>query len=839
MYSEMTVEEITSTDLITVTPHDSLRNACKKMQTAGCGSVLVVDSGKVRGIWTEADTIKLDFQHRYISEILLSDVMSSPVVSIVRTANLTELDNLFKEKGIRHCLVVDEAGQPFGITTKSDLIFNLGVKHYLSLRTLNSVRLSKLSCIDDSKSLSEVVERMQQSEYSMAVLTDGNGIERSVITQRGLVQLVADEITHLRISDVSTHPIVEVNSSVTLLDALHKLQKLNLRCLIVKDNKDQKLGYICMKSIHETIEREYTSQLRDLISHSGRALEESAKHLNLARRVIEASLNSIMITDVNDKILSINPAFSRVTGYSAREVVGENPRILNSGHHDKSFYKKIKDRLNTRGNWQGEIWNRRKDGEIFPEWLSITAIADSKGNVCQYASIFTDLTQQKMVEEQVHKLAHYDELTGLLNRQMFNIELDMALSQAQRYGHKLAVLTLDIDLFNQINDSLGHTVGDQLLVEFAKELVNLAGSEGIVSRLGGDTFSIILPKIFELEDTLDVISDISGLSEKVFQIKGRDLLLTTSMGISVYPEDGSSTELMVQNANVAMHKVKDMGRNGYQFYTSSMSSRTQDRLDMQSRLQIAARANDFFLYYQPKFDLSNNNLVSYEALIRWNDSKLGLVSPEIFIPLIEQMGLIEEVSLWVLKEACQQNQKWIQSGVPPHRMAVNISALHIKRGDVVRDVKKILAELDYPAELLELEITESAFIDGVDDVSAMLSELRDIGISIAIDDFGTGYSSLSYLKKIPADVLKIDASFIKDLTENRDDQQIVQAIIAMAHSLDLLVIAEGVETAEQARFLTNCSCDMVQGFLYSKPLQSDLVLKGNFNNFATPEIAAC
>jgi EAL domain-containing protein (putative c-di-GMP-specific phosphodiesterase class I) len=329
------------------------------------------------------------------------------------------------------------------------------------------------------------------------------------------------------------------------------------------------------------------------------------------------------------------------------------------------------------------------------------------------------------------------------------------------------------------------------------------------------------------------------LSEKVFQVEEQDLMLTTSMGISFYPEDGDNAENLMKNANTAMHKVKDMGRNGYQFYTASMSSRTQDRLDMQSRLQIAARNEEFFLYYQPKFNLATNRLVSYEALIRWNDAKLGLVSPEIFIPLLEKMGLIENVSLWVLREACQQNQKWMTMGIAPHAMAVNISAIHIKRGDVIADVKKILVDLDYPAELLELEITESAFIDGVEDVSAMLQELRKMGETIAIDDFGTGYSSLSYLKKIPADVLKIDASFIKDLTTSRDDQQIVHAIVAMAHSLNLQVIAEGVETVDQARFLVDCECDLVQGFLYSKPLKSEFVEQGKFNDVRELGIAAC
>jgi len=838
MFSEMTVGEITSTDLVTTSPHQSLRAATEKMQSIGCGSILVVEHGKVSGIWTEADTMDLDYRHRYLCEITIADVMTSPVISILRTASLSELDQLFTEQQIRHCLVVDEDGQPFGMVTRSDLIFNLGVKHYLSLRTLDSVKLSSLERIEDTSSLSQIVDLMKASRYSMAVLTDRKGIETSVITQRGLVQLIAEEVTHLRISEVSTHPIVSVPSTITLLDALNKLKKQNLRCLKVVSKREE-VGYICMKSIHETIELEYTSQLRDLISHSGKALEVSSQHLNLARRVIEASLNSIMITDINDHIVSINPAFTRVTGYSAREVVGKNPKVLSSGHHDKSFYNKIRERLNSRGNWQGEIWNRRKDGEIFPEWLSITAITDSQGNICQYASIFTDLTQQKLVEEQVHKLAHYDELTGLLNRQMFNIELEMGLEQAKLYGHKLAVLAIDIDLFNQINNSLGQTVGDKVLSLFGRKLSKATGSDAIVSRLGGDTFSVILPKIFELEDTLEPIDAISMLSEKIFQVDERDLMLTTSMGISFYPEDGDNAETLMKNANTAMHKVKDMGRNGYQFYTASMSSRTQDRLDMQSRLQIAARKDEFFLYYQPKFNLATNRLVSYEALVRWDDAKLGLVSPEIFIPLLERMGLIEDVSLWVLREACQQNQEWMTMGIAPQAMAVNISALHIKRGDVVADVKKVLSDLDYPAELLELEITESAFIDGVEDVSAMLQELRNLGVTIAIDDFGTGYSSLSYLKKIPADVLKIDASFIKELTTSRDDQQIVHAIVAMAHSLNLEVIAEGVETIDQARFLVDCDCDLVQGFLYSKPLKSEHVMQGKFNDVSELGIAAC
>jgi diguanylate cyclase (GGDEF)-like protein/PAS domain S-box-containing protein len=816
MYSESTVGEICTRELETVPADATLVHAAKVMSSAECGSVVVMTDDEIVGIWTETDALRLDYAESGIGQCPLIDLMSTPVRSISRDAPLELLDEIFRKEGIRHCLVVDGDGSPFGIVTSTDLVLALAARSYLSLRRLDSVQLAQIPHARDTTAIPILTGLMKISETNAVVLTEESGEEVGVVTPRGLVRMLAGGSV-LRNARAAAQPITRIEGSRSLLDALNMLGSYDLQCVEVVDEECDPLGFVCLRCIQRTIEMECKSQLRALIGGTGDIQAVASQNLNLALKVIDASLNGVMITDPEDNIVSVNPAFTRATGYKATEVIGRNPELLSSGRHDPEFFREMKRQLHSVGSWEGEIWNRRKNGEIFPEWLSVTAITDSHGNVCEYASIFTDLTYLKAVEAKVDRLSRYDDLTGLPNRQVFSNRLDAAITSARQRGNKLAVVIVDVDRFNQINDTFGYSDGDRILAQFANVLGELAGN-AMVSRLGGDTFSVCIDRVGTVEDTLQAVGWVSRLASTVFHAADQELLLTVSMGISLFPDDGETSESLIKNASTAMHKVKDMGRNGFQFYASAMSRITQVRLDMQSKLQAAATGmHSLFLKYQPQVDLTRKEIVGYEALLRWEDAKFGLVSPVHFIPLIEKLGLIEDVSLWVIRNALKENLKHIHER-PLYRMAVNISTIHIRRGNLVSDVEQILNDLDYPAEQLELEITESSFMDDVDNVAWMFHELRGMGVSIAIDDFGTGYSNLSYLKRIPADILKIDGGFIRNLTLSRSDRQIVKAIIAMSHSLGLKVIAESVEFEEQAELLLDYGCDIVQGYLFSEPV---------------------
>jgi len=831
MYSTVTVDEIVDKPLATCTPQDTLQVAVKKMTDTKCSSVIVVEEESVVGIWTEADAMRLDYSNPLVDSVRIGSLMSKPVQSISRKANLGELGIFFDEKGIRHCLVVNENGSPYSIVTRSDLVYSLGTEQYLSCGFLESFNLTMLSSVSVSASLSETVEIMRKSGEDAVLLVDDQGTATSIFTQRDLIKLIANKHTEVLSTSSSYHPLVKVPQSITVSEASESLRNKHLRYLMVEDGKHEPISFISLKTIHRIIVLNYISQLRDLLKGSDHALSLTTHQLALAGKVIESSFNSVMITEPDGTIISVNSAFTKVLGFLPHEVIGKASTVLRSDLHDEEFYRKLRQQLLEEGHWNGEVWSRRKDGDIVPQHLSITAICDDHNQVHQYAAIFEDRTRQKQIEKKIHRLANIDDLTGLPNRSRFNDKLTGAINTAISDDSQLAVLLIDFDRFNQVNATLGHEAGDQIICHFSKLLKRIIRSGDTVARLGGDTFAILLAEIEGLEGVTRIANSILNKSSDAFFVDESTLYLTTSIGISCYPQDGNTVESLLRTADTAIHRVKDMGGNGYEIYNPEMITRSQEDLEMHSRLRGAMMNNDFYLNYQPKVCLITNQTVAYEALIRWEDSKLGAISPTIFIPMVEELGLIESVSCWVLEEACRQNLDWIDNGLQPRRIAVNVSSLHIKRGTVLSDVQQVLDKLNYPPELLELEITESAFINQVDGVTDMLSKLRDMGITVAIDDFGTGYSSLSYLKKIPTDTLKIDASFVRDVTENKDDQQIVRAIIAMAHTLSLKVIAEGVETIKQANFLMDNGCDQIQGYLFSKPLASHDVLEDDYWDF--------
>lgn len=535
---------------------------------------------------------------------------------------------------------------------------------------------------------------------------------------------------------------------------------------------------------------------------------------------IEQSEDLVLITDPSGTIEYVNPAFERITGYARAEVVGSRPSMLRSGKHDHAFYQRVWKTIQAGQPFRDMFVNRRKDGSLYYEEKTITPMRDAQGGIASYVSTGKDISERVRAQEQLRYLAHHDPLTGLPNRALLEDRVEHALASARREGYGLAVLFLDLDRFKTVNDSLGHGVGDDLLGMAAKRLRSLMRGGDTLARLGGDEFVLVVDRLRGAADSATVAEKVLAALAEPFELQGFEAFVTGSVGISVFPDDGGSSEDLLKHAGVAMYRAKQTGGDSYQFYTEGMNVDTLERLDVRSRLRHALDRGEFELHYQPRVELDTGRVVGVEALLRWNNPQLGSVSPEVFIPALEETGLINTVGAWVLRTACDQAVAWRSAGLPPLRMSVNLSPRQFRQNGLLETVRSALAESGLEARALELEITEGTLVENVEQVVGTLSALHRLGVSIAVDDFGTGYSSLSYLKRFPIDILKIDRSFVKGIPHDGDDLAIATAIIAMAGNLRLRVTAEGVETLAQLTLLRERHCAEGQGYLFSRPLSA-------------------
>jgi diguanylate cyclase (GGDEF)-like protein/PAS domain S-box-containing protein len=546
------------------------------------------------------------------------------------------------------------------------------------------------------------------------------------------------------------------------------------------------------------------------------------ERLQQAAIVYDNTLEGIVVTDREGTITNVNHAFTDITGYRYDEIIGKGSRILNSGRHDPQFFRTMWTRLDEQGHWQGEIWNRRKGGEIFPAWLSINSISDSTGSICNYVAVFSDITEIRRSQDELEHLAQHDVLTDLPNRLLFESRLDHAIHRARRRDEVLSVMFLDLDRFKIVNDSLGHAAGDSLLQKVATRLHSVIREDDTVARMGGDEFTFLLEEASS-SGAAKIAEKCIRILKQPFELENREIYLSGSIGISIFPQDGEDVDTLVRNADAAMYKAKGAGRNNYQFYTAELTANALERVSMETHLRRALERNEFRLLYQPQVELASGRLIGVEALLRWQSPELGLVGPNCFIPLLEESGLIIPVGEWVLEMACQQARAWLDMGWSDCSMAVNIAGEQITRSNIVGLVHKILDQTGLPPKRLELEMTETFVMCDPENTIGIFQELRDSGVRVAIDDFGTGHSSLAYLKRLPIDRLKIDRSFIDDIPGDSDDEAITRAIIALGQSLRLDVIAEGVEAREMVDFLVSHGCHYGQGFLFGKPLEADAI----------------
>lgn len=609
--------------------------------------------------------------------------------------------------------------------------------------------------------------------------------------------------------DVTEHKQME--RALALVN--EKLLKANLH---LEERVRERTGELetVNRSLQEEVERRREAQERLILSHE----------------VIRNTSEAVVITEPDGAILEVNDAYCAITGYHRSEVLGQNPRILKSDRHDETFYQEMWEAITGAGHWKGEVWDRRKTGEVFPKWLTINAVRNDRGKIVKYVGIFSDISDRKAAEAELERMARFDALTELPNRVLFQDRLEQHIAIAGKNRGSFALMFLDLDNFKDVNDSLGHFAGDTLLQEAARRLQTgvsdydaVFQSEGVstVARMGGDEFTIILAHCPNAECAADAARRILESLGEPMELEGHQVFVQASIGLAVYPQDGDAADALIKNADAAMYSAKAAGRNDFHFFTPEMNQRAHRRIRLEGRMRQALTDERFELFYQPKISTRNGRISGMEALVRWRDPERGLISPADFIPVAEEVGLIVPLGEWILEQACRQARLWMADGLPNLKMAVNLSTRQFADPRLLSMIENALNASGLPPENLELEITESMMMGDVTKAEETMGGIRALGIAIAIDDFGTGYSSLAYLKGFPIQTLKIDQSFVRDLEVDSDDAAIVSTIIAMADKLRLNVVAEGVETEEQAAFLREQGCRELQGYLFSKPLPAD------------------
>ncbi|GAM11354.1 putative signaling protein [Geobacter sp. OR-1] len=689
---------------------------------------------------------------------------------------------------------------------------------------MSSVKPLRLLTIDDEASIRNSIS-VYFEDCGFVIDEAADGVQGLEIVNRQRPDIV---VTDLRMPRMGGHefiealraiddnlPVVVVSGTGIIGDAIEAL-RLGAWDYITKPIQDlAELELIvgrCLERARLIREnREYHENLEMLVAQRSAEIRKLFK-------AVEQSANSVIITDVNGIIEYVNPKFTDTTGYSIDEVVGQRPSVLKSGKQPESFYRELWRSIKSGNVWRGELCNRRKNGELFWEMCSIAPIRDELGNITDYVAIKEDITERKRYEDQLAYQANYDLLTGLPNRYYLQGFLEAHLCRLNQECLYATLMMLDIDNMKFINDTFGHAFGDLLLKEIAERLKTLYGEGSFVARFVGNQFAII-PDISSLPENLAEHAEIlrKALNE-VYMVKGTEVLATASVGVVAYPEDGETVENLLKNAEVAMYEAKKQGKNTVAFYTSELNVQVENRLSMETRLHKALARGEFSIHYQPQICLNTGSIIGMEALLRWQTESDTYISPAQFIPILEETGLVLEVGEWVLNEACRQSVVWEQRGLKDLRVSVNISALQFMRSDLDVTVRNVLQTSGLDPKKLCLELTESMIMIDSSRTMEKLESLTKLGITLSLDDFGTGYSSLEYLGRLPIHELKIDQSFVRRMSNTKNDAAVVNTIIAMGHGLGMDLVAEGVETIEQLAYLNEKKCGYIQGFLFSKPL---------------------
>lgn len=809
--------QIARRKVLECSPDTPLQEAARLMCERQVSSILIMEQNQVLGIWTERDTLKLSLDQPEQLQAPISNMMSSPVKTVPASLNLQELAVRFQEERIRHYIVVDEQGQRVGVVSQSDVVINQGIEHYLRLRSVDSILHRGLQQLSEHASPVDAIQLMRTARTDAVAVSYDNG-DWGIITERDLVRFVAAPSQQLTTGQIASRPLVTVQADASLYQVRNMLINMGYRHVGVTNISNQLTSIISFRDILGSMELSYIQELQQALRERDAELSLSLTHLRLAEQVIESSLEGIMVTDLKSKIISVNPAFTRLTGYSADEVLGKTPDILSSGQHDADFYARMWQQIHSTGNWQGEVWNKRKNGEVYPELLTITTLANPEGEATHYAALFNDISMQKQNEERIRQLAYYDSLTGLPNRRLFIDRMERAIAQAKRQGQQLAVLFIDLDHFKRINDSLGHAAGDQFLRAVAQRLQSTIRAQDTIARVGGDEFIALLTDIGKPAQVMQAALRMLEALSPPIKYQEHELVVSCTIGVSIYPDDGQSAAVLLGHADTAMYRAKGSGRNAVQFYTDVMNQHSMQQLALENALHLAVENQEFELYYQPIVQARSHNIFSAEALLRWRHPERGLVPPAEFLPLAEKLNLMAKLSNWVVRTACQQLADWHAAGHTALRVSINMSDRHFHQADFLQQLADCVQLTQCNPTFVTLELTERMLMDNHEETMERLAAIHAMGFNLALDDFGTGWSSLSHLRHYSLDEIKIDREFVQDiLNSSSPDAAIIEAVIDLSHKLKLRVVAEGIETLEQLEAL---NCDLIQGYYFSPPVSA-------------------
>ncbi|WP_063925991.1 EAL domain-containing protein [Cupriavidus sp. IDO] len=813
--SDLEIGRLILRSLLECPPHTPVRDAAKRMAEQRCSAIIVVDEGHAIGIWTEHDALALADGANVLSEPVDS-VMSHPVLSLPASTRLGDAAVYFRTTGIRHCLVVDDQDRSLGILTQTDLVMSQGAEFFLQMKSIESVKVSIPVVVSHDLSVSEAMHLMRTQRLS-AIIVKYPENAHGILTERDIVRLVAGGTLLGTVGTYASRPLRSLRQSQSLYAARQYLLEHRMRHVGVLDKQGSLTGVLGLADILREVEYEYVHKLQIALRERDDALFESRYNLRLADRVFESSMDGVMVTNLQGNIERVNPAFTSLTGYTESEAVGRNARMLSSGRQSPEFYRAFWKVLREKGHWKGEIWNRKKDGELYLGYVSISGICDEDGRCSHYAAIFSDITGRRLDEERLSYLATHDALTGLPNRTLFSERLNHAMVRAQRTSKRVAVMFIDLDRFKLINDTLGHGIGDETLKVIADRLKHAVRESDTVARLGGDEFTIVAEDIEDIRHVGRIAQSLLHSVAQPVNVGMQPVFVTPSIGISMYPDDATEPKQLLMQADRAMYEAKEAGKNNFQFFAPQMNSSSIERIVLESALHNALAANEFHLHYQPEYDVQTGSITSVEALIRWQHPQRGLVSPAQFIPVAEEVGLIVPIGAWVLREACRQARAWLDEGFDFGRIAINLSARQCRHEGFLHEVASVLSDTGLPARRLQFELVESMAMTAHEETGALLRELAGRGISLAIDDFGTGYSAFAYLRTLPVDTLKVDRSLLTQIGPGTTDGAILRAIVAMAKALGIIVVAEGVEQPSQMQFLREIGCDRVQGYLLARP----------------------
>ncbi|HEY8097528.1 MAG TPA: EAL domain-containing protein, partial [Methylobacter sp.] len=795
----ISIKDITQTTLLTCLPNETMHDAAVKMAEQNCSAILIAVDDEIIGIWTERDVLKFDFSSADARSTPVSEGMSSPVICVNENVSLEEVSLKFKKDGVRHYVVTDDQGKQQGIISQTDVIKKHNFEFFLVLKTAGSVLKPIPPMIQSTQSMAQA-SKLMHSSHSDAIRVEFPDESVGILTERDVVKALASVMLNPMVADYASRDLVTVNESESLYQAKKVMLKNGFRHLGVTDHRNNLIGIINLTDILAGFRSTYVEELKESLAHRDVLLRDSLKSLGLAKKIIDNTQEGVITTDKYVIIQTCNAGFTKITGYTEEEVVGKTPAIISSGRHDKKFYDAMWEKINKYGFWQGEIWNRRKNGEVYPELLTITEIRDDETNeISNYAAIFSDISQLKSDEEEIKRLAFYDPLTELPNRRLLNDRLAQELAITGRSGKNGALLFIDLDHFKNINETLGHSAGDRVLVEVAYRLKLRVRDCDTVARISSDEFVVILTELSEQIES--ACNEVRHIAEKlqqticqVYSVMNHKLYISSSIGIAMFSENsGIPPDDLLKQAGTAMYRAKESGRNMLQFFQDSMQEAAMERMVIEKELRQALDGNQLSLYYQPQVDY-HGHLIGAEALIRWNHPKKGFIPPDKFIPIAEECGLIQAVGAWVLEQAFIHLRQWDRQQVHLPHLAINISPRQFYHDDFMNILAKLVKQYQISPSRIMLEFTEGLLMNDVDAAIDKIKQLKKLGYTFSIDDFGTGYSSLSYLKHLPVDQLKIDKSFVEDITKNKDDAVFVGTIIAIAQHMNLGVVAEGVES---------------------------------------------